>query len=124
MATGSQKAPQSFPDALGAIVVDISQAQLAPDADLKFLMQLEMVVIGRLKSGEGPQQGGPQPMGAQPVGPAGAGEPAGAPAPGGPPMGPPPGSPPPPQGGPQPHANIPPMDPEEMRRVIADTTGS
>ena len=68
----SGKAPQNFSDAFGAIIVDIAQAKLTPDADMKFLNTIEMVLMGRLKH---PDQQGPG--GAQPTGAAG--------APGGPP---------------------------------------
>jgi hypothetical protein len=119
------KAPPSFSDALGDIHMAIAQAKVAPDADLGFLNQLEMVVMGRLKHPDQQQQ----PGGAQPTGPAGGGAPGppasgGAPADGPPPPGAAP-SPPqgPPQGGPDPHAAIPKMDPDEMRRVIAESTG-
>lgn len=121
MATGGQKAPQSFTDALGDVIQDIATAKLAPDADLKFLGQLEMVVLARIKHG-GDQV---QPGGAQPPGAAAGGGPSdmGGPPPAGGPM-PAPGGQVPPQGGPAPHPNIPQMDPDEMRRVIAETTGS
>ena len=126
MASGSQgKAPQNFSDALGAIIVDVAQAKLTPDADMKFLNTIEMVLMGRLKH---PDQQGPG--GAQPTGAAGApggeppggpgGPPAGGPPPG--PGGPPPG--PPPGPGTQSAPGFPTPDPEDMRRTIAQTTGS
>jgi hypothetical protein len=126
MAGASQsKAPPSFTDALGEVSMAIAQAKLSNDADLPFLNQLEMVVIGRLKHAG--QQG---PGGAQPAGMPGAqgGAPGGPSpeAPPGPPAGPQ-GAPPPemgpPQGGPNPHAAIPPPDMEDVRRTIAETTG-
>lgn len=120
MAGPANKAPQSFNDALGDVLMDITNASLAPDADMDFIEKLRQVVLGKLKHmGQSP--------GAQP-GAAGGGAPAGGPPPGGPAAGPPPGGPqqkpPPPQGGPDPHASMPDMDPDEMRRVIAQSTGS
>lgn len=121
-ASPSGKAPQSFSDALGDVLMAITNAKLCPDADLGFLNKVEMVVLGRLKH---PDQA---PGGAQPPGGAAGGAPGpttGAPPGGAPPPGaaPKPGGPPP-QGGPAPHPNIPNMDPDEMRRVIAQSTGS
>jgi hypothetical protein len=94
----------------------IANAQLAQDADLPFLHQLNLVVIGRIKHADQAQQQ-PQPGGAQPPGP------GGPPGGGAPPGGPPPGGPPPPQGGPAPHASIPPPDMDEVRKTIAQTAG-
>lgn len=113
---GQAKAPQSFNDALGDVLMDITNASLAPDADMDFIEKLRTVVLGKLK------HMGQQNPGAQP-GAAGGGGQAGPP-PGGPPPGGPGQKPPPPQGGPDPHASIPNMDPDEMRRVIAQSTGS
>ena len=127
MAGASQiKAPPSFTDALGDIAMSIAQAELSNDADLQFLNQLRMVVVGRLK-----HAGQAGPGGAQPAGMPGAqggapgGPPTGAPPgqPAGPEAGPPPGMAPPPQGGPNPHASIPSPDMEDVRRTIAETTG-
>ena len=126
---GANKAPQSFSDALGDVLMAIANAKLCPDADLGFLNKLEMVTLGRLKHPDQGAQAGP---GAQP-GAAGGGQPGppGGPPPGGPAAAPPPGAAvappgngPPPQGGPAPHPNIPDMDPDEMRRAIQQSTGS
>jgi hypothetical protein len=120
-ASPSGKAPQSFSDALGDVLMAVANAKLCPDADLGFLNKVEMVVLGRLKH---PDQA---PGGAQPPGAAGGGGPTPPPPGGPPPAGAKPAAPgqaPPPQGGPAPHPNIPNMDPDEMRRVIAQTTGS
>lgn len=116
---GANKAPQSFQDALGDVAMAIANAKLCPDADMGFLNKVEMVILGRLKHTD------QQPGGAQPAGPAGGGAPGpGGAAPGGPPQPSPNPNGPPPQGGPAPHPTIPQMDPDEMRRVIAENTGS
>lgn len=112
------KAPPSFMDALGEVHMAVANAKLSADADLKFLNQLEMVVIGRLKHTD-QQPGGAQPPGSQ--GAPGGGAPGGPP-PGGAPPGPPSAAPPP-QGGPNPHAGIPQPDMNEVRKTIAQTTG-
>ena len=89
---------------------------------ITFIEKIRMVVLGKLKHMGQPSQPGAQPGaagGGQP------GPPSGGPPPGGPAAAPPPGAAQaPPQGGPAPHPNIPGMDPDEMRRVIAQTTGS
>ena len=122
MAQAGAKAPQSFSDALGDVLMAITSASLAPDADMDFIEKIRMVVLGKLKHMGQPSQPGAQPGaagGGQP------GPPSGGPPPGGPAAAPPPGAAQaPPQGGPAPHPNIPGMDPDEMRRVIAQTTGS
>lgn len=105
--------PESFNDALGDIFMAIANAKLSPDADLGFLNKVEMVVMGRLKTP-------PQPGGAQPPGSPGAG--GGAP-PGSAAGGAPPGPGAPPQGGPNPHASIPPPDMDAVRQTIAQSTG-
>ena len=122
-AGGAGKAPASFTDAMGEVLMALTQAKLAPDAHMDVIMALEKVVVGVIKN---PQQ----PGGAQPTGPAGGGAPPseGGPPPGGPAPSPSPGGGPPPQagppqGGPEPHARIPQMDPDEMRRVISQSTG-
>ena len=114
MAQSGAKAPQSFNDALGDVLMAVTNASLAPDADMDFIEKVRQVVLGKLKHmGQQPQPG------AQPGAAGGGGAaPAGPPPSGGP------QAPPPPQGGPQPHPNIPQMDPDEMRRVIAQNTGS
>ena len=120
MAQGG-KAPQSFKDAMGDVNVALSSAMLADDAPIPVLQRLQEVVLAIIKHPNS------QPGGAQPTGPAGGGAPpGGAPSPGGPAPSPggQAGPPPPPQGGPQPHPTIPQMDPDEMRRVIAQSTGS
>ena len=123
-AGGKTPQPESFTESLNDVYMAIANAKLAPDADLQFCNQLEMVVMGRLK------QPAPKPGGAQPPGAAGGGAPGGPPGapPGGPAPSPggqvPPGNQTPPQGGPAPHPSIPPMDPDEMRRTIAESTGS
>lgn len=109
-------APPSFQDALGDVYMAISGAKLAQDADLGFLNKLEMVVMGRLKHNDQSQPGGAQPPGAS--GPPGGGAPQGPP-----PGGPPPGGQAVPQGGPNPHAAIPPPDMDQVRDTIAQTTG-
>ena len=102
---------------MGDVYMSIASAKLAPDADLKFLNQLEMVVIGQIKHQGGQVPGGAQPPGSQ--GPAGGG-------PGGPPAGP--AAPPPhgnatPGGGPTANTAVPPPDMDEVRDTIAQTTG-
>jgi hypothetical protein len=113
--------PESFSDALGDIHIAIANAKLSPDADLGFLNQLEMVVMGRLKHpDQSKQPGGAQPPGSGQPGGGGPGQPPGQAGP------PPPGGPanaPPPQGGPAPHASIPPPDMDDVRKTIAQTTG-
>ena len=106
---------ESFQDALGDIFMAIANAKLSPDADLGFLNKIEMVVMGRLKTPPA-QPGGAQPPGQS--GPPGGGAPQG-PTPGGPP----PGGAAVPQGGPNPHAAIPPPDMDQVRDTIAQTTG-
>jgi hypothetical protein len=108
------QAPPSFSDALGEVYMAVANAKLSQDADLKFLNQLEMVVIGRLKHSD--QQ---QPGGAQPPGPAGA--PGGGAPQGPPPAGAPPGGPPP--GGMAPNQAIPRPDMDEVRKTVAQETG-
>lgn len=112
---------ESFQDALGDIHMAIANAKLSPDADMGFLNQIEMVVMGRLKH---PPSQPPAPGGAQPPGSpdAGGGAPPSAPTVGASPGAPGQGAPP--QGGPDPHAGIPQPDMNDVRRTIAQTTGS
>ena len=117
MAQSGAKAPQSFNDALGDVLMDITNASLAPDADMDFIEKLRTVVLGKLK-----HMGQQSQPGAQPGAAGGGGAPPSPPPPGGAAPGGPGQAPP--QGGPQPHPNIPQMDPDEMRRVIAQSTGS
>jgi hypothetical protein len=112
---GKSQAPESFTDSLGDVYMAICNAKLSQDADLGFLNKLEMVVMGRLKTPPA-QPGGAQPPGAS--GPPGGGAPQGPP-----PGGPPPGGQAVPQGGPNPHAAIPPPDMDDVRDTIAQTTG-
>lgn len=101
---------------MGDVYMSIANAKLAPDADLKFLNQLEMVVIGQIKHTGGQQPGGAQPPGQPPGG--------GAPGPGGaPPGGPPPRGNATPGGGPTANTAVPPPDMDEVRDTIAQTTG-
>lgn len=105
--------PTSFMDALGEVYMAIANAKLSEDADLGFLNQLELVVIGRIK-----HQSQQQPGGAQPPGPAGA---PGGGAPGPPPGGAPPGGPPP--GGMAPNQRLPRPDMDEVRKAVAEAAG-
>jgi hypothetical protein len=114
------KAPPSFSDALGDVYMSIANAKLAQDADLKFLNQLELVVIGRLKHSD-QQPGGAQPPG--PGGPPGGGAPQGPPPGGAPPGGPPLRGNATPGGGPPANAAVPPPDMDAVRKDIAATTG-
>jgi hypothetical protein len=115
-AAKAQGNPESFQDALGDIFMAIANAKLSPDADLGFLNKIEMVVMGRLKQPPA-QPGGAQPPGSQ--GPPGGGAP-GSPPPAGAPPG---GQAAPPQGGPNPHAAIPPPDMDDVRKTVAASTG-
>ena len=66
----------SFADAMTKVLSDLGAALALPDADPKFIIQLQTAITGRLKQGQGGPPGGGQP-GGQP----------GQPPPGGPPPG-------------------------------------
>ena len=107
---------------MGDVYMSIANAKLAPDADLKFLNQLEMVVIGQIKHTGGQAPGGAQPPGSQgPPGGGPGGPPGGPGAPGQP--GPPPRGNATPGGGPTANTAVPPPDMDEVRKTIAQTTG-
>jgi len=137
--------PSTMTEALGKIVSDISQAMVAPDADLPFLTTLQGVIVGRMRQGAGGGMSPPGGPGGQPPAPPGAGLPPAAGGPGGPPppgagAGPLPGGPPgglPPGAGPPPGAQLagppgpngvtplaPAPNPDELRRMIAQKAGA
>jgi len=73
---------------LQKILGDIAQMQASPDADVDFLMQLQQVIVGRIK--QGTQQQPPGGPGGQPGMQGGPQQPPGQPSPapmGGPAMG-------------------------------------
>jgi|ERR1700677_966736 hypothetical protein len=83
----------SFADAMTKVLSDLGAALALPDADPKFIIQLQTAITGRLKQGQGgppgqgqpppgPGQGGPPPGLSMPGAPSGGG-PGGAPNPAG-----------------------------------------
>jgi len=129
--------PASMMEGLQALLPDIAYCMAAPDADMDFLDKLQKIVLLRIhRPTQQPPGGGPPPTGgpgaAAPGGPAGAAPPGitGAGAPGGPPGG----------GAPnqqmvgmgaaeaptQPGGVSKPMtpNPDEMRRVLAESAGT
>lgn len=112
-------------EALSKVVNDISQAMVTPDADMQFLIQLQGVIVGRMRQGmgggQGQSPGGPpggmqqqQPQGPPPQAPQGPPQP-GAGAPGQMAGGPTPN-------GVQPLAQAP--NPDELRRMLAGHVGA
>ena len=121
------KSTNTQSEVLTSMLGDISTAKTLPDADLQFLVELETMILGKLRepldqaAGQmGP--GGPSAAGGPPAGP-----PAGPPPPGAgmPPMGGP--MPPPPPGGPEfmgpgpggpPGLRSPGPSPDELARLL------
>lgn len=128
-------APDSFKDGLSNLLHDIADCLAAPDADMQFCMKLQQVVLLKMKSGGGQPQGQPGGMGGGPAGPPGGagGAPAGMGMPGGPPGGGAANQAMQSQGAPVSPAGVGPtggvtrplgLDPEEVRRVMAEQAGS
>ena len=123
----AQGSPSNFQSAMSDILGRLGTTLSLPDADVKFVIQLQTAIAGKLQQGNKPT-GGPPGPGGQPGG-----------QPGGPPPGAPPGLQMPGAPGPggqgtqQPpmmgglSAGLSPMgsanNPDEMRRVIQQMTG-
>lgn len=74
MAAAQQAAPSSMLQGLQGVLGELGSLMAAPDADPRFLVQLQMVITGKIRQGtqqaiQGQQQGAQQAMGGGAGGP-------------------------------------------------------